>query len=63
MVNWPLSLVRLMRSRGTVVKAESAKLLCKPTTTPCMGSRSLARNTMPDTCSVSMLSPVEKAKL
>ena len=54
--------VRPTRSKGSVVKAESCRLECKPTSIPFTGSRSAALSRVPDTTIESMRSPVEKVK-
>ena len=63
MENWPRLSVRPTRSNGKEVKAESAKLDCRPTSMPLTGSRLEALSTVPDAAIVSNRSPVEKVKV
>ena len=62
MVNCPLSFVREVRSKGSFTNAESSRFLCRPIVIPGIGSRFSAFSKIPDTSSVSITSPVEKAK-
>ena len=61
-VNCPLSFVREVRVNGSFTNAESSRLSCKPIVMPGIGSRFSAFSKIPDTSSVSIISPVEKAK-
>ena len=54
--------VRPTRSKGKVVKAESCRLACRPTSIPFTGSRSAALSSVPATAIESIWSPVEKVK-
>ena len=51
--------VCVTRSNGSVWKAESARLRCRPTSIPFTGSRLSACSTVPATCMESMSGPVE----
>ncbi len=59
-VNWPFWLVFAIRSNCNVRTAESSRLEYTPTTMPCAGSRLRASKTIPEICSESTVSPVEK---
>ena len=59
MENRPRLSVRPTRSKGCVVKAESAKLACKPTNNPFTGSKFDASSSVPAMAIESSSAPVE----